>query len=94
MLRPQEKDPLHGITLEMIVTYVFNTYGWEELARQIPVKCFMSNPTIKSSLTFLRKTEWARKRVEGLYTWTTRKGVDESLFAIQPERVLKDPKKL
>jgi uncharacterized protein (DUF2132 family) len=61
------KDPLHGITLEMILTRLVEQYGWEELGSQIPIKCFTNNPSIKSSLTFLRRTPWARKKVEGLY---------------------------
>jgi uncharacterized protein (DUF2132 family) len=61
------KDPLHGITLEMIVTRLVEQYGWEELGTRIPIRCFTNNPSIKSSLTFLRKTPWARKNVEDLY---------------------------
>lgn len=61
------KDPLHGITLEMILTRLFEQYGWEELGKRIPIKCFTHNPSIKSSLTFLRRTPWARKKVERLY---------------------------
>ncbi len=58
------KDPLHGITLENLLTQLVKRHGWRELASRIPVRCFMFNPTVKSSLTFLRKTPWARKRVE------------------------------
>lgn len=61
------KDPLHGVTLEMIVTHIQKKYGWEKMARLIPVRCFSYNPSIKSSLTFLRKTQWARKKVEEWY---------------------------
>lgn len=60
-------DPLHGKTLEMIVTHLVDMYGWEELEKIIPINCFRSNPSIKSSLKFLRKTPWARKKVEDLY---------------------------
>ena len=67
------KDPLHGKTLEAIVTELSNYYGWEELARQININCFKSNPSVKSSLTFLRKTDWARKKVESLYLYMLRK---------------------
>jgi uncharacterized protein (DUF2132 family) len=66
----QPNNPLHGITLEKIVTYLVDHYGWGELADRIPVNCFISNPSIKSSLTFLRKTPWARKKVEDLYVYT------------------------
>lgn len=60
-------DPLHGITLEKIVTELVAQYGWEELAYRIPVRCFQFDPSVKSSLTFLRKTPWARTKVEQLY---------------------------
>ena len=66
-------DPLHGKTLEAIVTELVSHYGWEELSQQININCFKSNPSVKSSLTFLRKTEWARKKVEGLYLYMLRK---------------------
>ncbi len=60
-------DPLHGRTLEMIVKQLVFHFGWEELGSIIRIRCFNENPTIKSSLTFLRKTDWARKKVEQLY---------------------------
>ncbi|MCC6141277.1 MAG: DUF2132 domain-containing protein [Nitrospira sp.] len=61
------RDPLHGITLEMIVTQLVERHGWDELGRRLPVRCFLNNPSIKSSLTFLRKTPWARERLELIY---------------------------
>ena len=61
------KDPLHGITLEALVTALHARYGWEELAKRININCFKSDPSIKSSLKFLRRTPWARKAVEELY---------------------------
>jgi uncharacterized protein (DUF2132 family) len=61
------RDPLHGITLEMIVTQLVERHGWEELGQRLPVRCFLNNPSIKSSLTFLRKTPWARERLELMY---------------------------
>jgi uncharacterized protein (DUF2132 family) len=61
------KDPLHGKTLQMIVEHLVNYYGWEHLGIKINIRCFNENPSIKSSLTFLRKTPWARKKVEELY---------------------------
>jgi uncharacterized protein (DUF2132 family) len=61
------RDPLHGITLEMIVTRLVEQLGWEELGRRVPIRCFTNDPSIKSSLTFLRRTPWARKKVEDLY---------------------------
>ena len=60
-------DPLHGVTLEMIVTRLVEQYGWEELGRRINIKCFNHEPSIKSSLKFLRKTPWAREKTERLY---------------------------
>ena len=69
----KSNDPLHGKTLEAIVTELVSHYGWEELSQQININCFKSNPSVKSSLTFLRKTEWARKKVEGLYLYMLRK---------------------
>lgn len=60
-------DPLHGKTLEMILTELVSHYGWEDLGAIIKINCFNNNPGIKSSLTFLRKTPWARKKVEALY---------------------------
>ena len=64
------KDPLHGVTLEKIVTQLEQRYGWEELSQRIKIKCFSSNPSISSTLKFLRKTPWARKKVEILYSRT------------------------
>ena len=67
MTDPGSRDPLHGITLEMILNQLVEQYGWAELARRIPIRCFSNEPSIKSSLKFLRRTPWARKRVEELY---------------------------
>jgi len=61
------KDPLHGVTLEMMVTQLVERYGWEELGRRIKIKCFTNDPSITSSLKFLRRTPWARQKVEALY---------------------------
>jgi uncharacterized protein (DUF2132 family) len=63
----QPNNPLHGITLETIVTQLVKQYGWAELGERIPIKCFTDNPSIKSSLKFLRQTPWARKKVEDLF---------------------------
>jgi uncharacterized protein (DUF2132 family) len=60
-------DPLHGIKLEMILNRLVGEYGWDELGKRIPIKCFTNNPSIKSSLKFLRRTPWARKKVEELF---------------------------
>lgn len=61
------RDPLHGITLERLLTELVAELGWQELGRRIPVRCFRFDPSIKSSLTFLRKTPWARQEVEAIY---------------------------
>ena len=66
----QSNNPLHGITLEKIVTKLYQHYGWDELADRINVNCFKNDPSVKSSLKFLRKTPWARDKVENLYTET------------------------
>ena len=63
----KSKDPLHGITLQKIVEQLVAHYGFDTLGELIKIKCFTANPSVKSSLTFLRKTEWARKQVEDLY---------------------------
>jgi uncharacterized protein (DUF2132 family) len=67
------KDPLHGLTLEKIVTHLQESLGWEELGNQINIKCFTSNPSVQSSLKFLRKTPWARTKVEDFYKYALRK---------------------
>jgi len=67
------QDPLHGITLEHIVTALHEHYGWETLADKIRINCFYENPSVSSSLKFLRKTPWARKKVEDLYINTIAK---------------------
>ena len=67
MSTKQQQDLLHGVTLERIVTALVDEYGWEKLGSYIKIKCFTSNPSVKSSLKFLRKTPWARTKVENLY---------------------------
>ena len=68
------RDPLHGVTLETIVTQLAERHGWAEMGDRIPVRCFLNNPSVKSSLTFLRKTPWARQRVEA---WFAAEAADE-----------------
>jgi len=63
----ESKDPLHGVTLEMILNQLVQQYGWAELAKRIPIRCLINEPSLKSSLKFLRRTPWARKKVEELY---------------------------
>jgi len=67
MENQKSKDPLHGVTLQAIVEKLVDYYGFDTLGELISIKCFTENPSIKSSLTFLRKTDWARKKVEELY---------------------------
>ncbi|MDP3441747.1 MAG: VF530 family protein [Ignavibacteria bacterium] len=67
MEQGQINNPLHGLTLETILTRLVELYGWDELSRKIKINCFKIDPSIKSSLTFLRKTPWAREKVERLY---------------------------
>ena len=66
----QSRDPLHGVTLQTILTRLVERYGWEELGRRITIRCFTHDPSISSSLKFLRRTPWARKKVEALYLRT------------------------
>ena len=72
MSEEQPKNPLHGVTLKMVLEFLIERYGWRELGERIPIRCFNDNPSLQSSLKFLRRTEWARTKVEGLYLWTLR----------------------
>lgn len=74
MVPSPSKDPLHGVTLEQIINALSSDLGWEELGRLVPIRCFQFDPSVKSSLTFLRKTPWARAKVEQIYIrWKTTK---------------------
>jgi len=75
----QPNNPMHGITLEMILSMLYDQYGWKELGRRINIRCFNSDPSVKSSLKFLRKTPWARKKVEALYLQTLKNIEDKNL---------------
>lgn len=68
----QPRNPLHGVTLEALLTALVEAYGWDGLDARIPLRCFAFEPSIKSSLKFLRKTPWAREKVEGLYLFMLR----------------------
>ena len=70
MNKDQPNNPLHGVTLEMVITKLVDHYGWDGLAQTININCFKIDPSIKSSLKFLRKTQWARDKVEALYIST------------------------
>ncbi len=76
MSNQQSNDPLHGITLEMILTQLVEHYGWDEMGRIINIRCFNNDPSIKSSLHFLRRTPWARNKVEALYLKFKRKTLE------------------
>jgi DNA-binding protein VF530 len=68
----KSNDPLHGVTLEKILVELSDHYGWRELGRRVPIRCFLFDPSIKSSLSFLRQTPWARSKVEEIYVgWKT-----------------------
>ncbi|MFN3188531.1 MAG: VF530 family DNA-binding protein [Candidatus Paceibacteria bacterium] len=85
-MMPQKNNPLHGVNLKTILEELDAYYGWDGLARQINIKCFTDEPSIGSSLTFLRKTPWAREKVEKYYVWTffkrdgTRKGTQTNNY--------------
>ena len=68
----QPRNPLHGVTLEKVVTDLADYYGWDELGQLVPVRCFQHEPSVQSSLKFLRKTPWAREKVESLYLYMLR----------------------
>ena len=72
MASTQPQNPLHGLTLEAIVTALSAHYGWDSLGERIPIRCFTHDPSVASSLKFLRKTPWAREKVEGLYLFMLR----------------------
>ena len=67
MTQPHPNNPMHGITLEMVLKYLEKRYGWEKMFKQVPIQCFLHDPSIKSSLIFLRRTPWARTEVEKMY---------------------------
>jgi uncharacterized protein (DUF2132 family) len=77
MTAEQKNNPLHGITLEAILNHLVDRFGWEVLGQRIRINCFISNPSIQSSLKFLRKTPWARTKVEQLYLDTLKKSEKE-----------------
>ena len=72
MHTPQARNPLHGVTLEAMLNELVAHFGWPELGLQINIRCFISDPSVGSSLKFLRKTPWAREKVEGLYLFMRR----------------------
>jgi len=81
----QPRNPLHGLTLEAIVTALQAEYGWQGLGERIPLRCFTSDPSVASSLKFLRKTPWAREKVESLYLFMLREQRRQQSAAQRPE---------
>lgn len=81
------KDPLHGITLEALLNALVAKYGWAELAKRVNINCFKSDPSIKSSLKFLRRTPWARSEVEALYI----DSLEDDMSVVQPEEKAENP---
>ena len=73
MHQNNSKKPMHGVTLEKMINTLVDYYGWEKLGKRIKIKCFNNDPSVKSSLKFIRKTSWAREKVEGLYRYTVRR---------------------
>jgi uncharacterized protein (DUF2132 family) len=69
---PQTKNPLHGVTLAALLDELVAAYGWDELGQQVRIRCFQSEPSVPSSLKFLRRTPWAREKVESFYLWHLR----------------------
>ena len=94
MNQSQPNNPLHGITLKSILEYLVAEYGWERLSDRISIQCFVNEPSIKSSLKFLRKTDWARAKVERLYlnsiSYDERNGKVDARTATNDEVVLQD----
>lgn len=84
MSEEQPNNPLHGITLEQVITRLERRYGWDYLAANIKINCFKSNPSVKSSLKFLRRTLWAREKVEALYVATFSDEKPATKTAIKP----------
>ena len=80
----QPRNPLHGLTLEAIVTALAEHYGWDELGHRIPIRCFNVDPSVGSSLRFLRKTPWAREKVEALYLFMQRDAARAQRKGISP----------
>jgi uncharacterized protein (DUF2132 family) len=85
MTAPQANNPLHGITLEAMVRALVDHYGWEELGRQIEIRCFNVDPSIASSLKFLRRTPWAREKVEALYRGCAARGPQPPVAPAPPK---------
>jgi uncharacterized protein (DUF2132 family) len=80
----QPRNPLHGVTLAMMMQELVDHFGWAELGRQVPIRCFTSEPSVTSSLKFLRRTPWAREKVESLYLFMQREQARQARAARRP----------
>jgi uncharacterized protein (DUF2132 family) len=80
----QPRNPLHGVTLAMMMQELVDHFGWAELGRQVPIRCFTSEPSVTSSLKFLRRTPWAREKVESLYLFMQREQTRQARAARRP----------
>lgn len=89
-MNDQPHNPLHGITLEMMLVHLVEVYGWSYLADNFRMNCFLSNPSIKSSLTFLRKTPWAREKIEQFYLYTVRKKITKKKITLEDIKKKRD----
>ena len=89
-MNEQKNNPLHGITLEQILNYLVQNYGWEYLSEQVNINCFKVDPSIQSSLKFLRKTPWARTKVESFYLYLKRKEAKELKGMIKGDGLKED----
>ena len=87
----QPRDPLHGVTLAAMVTALHGHFGWAALAQEVPIRCFTSDPSVASSLKFLRKTPWARAKVESLYLWLCREHARQARDACKAGRLSRAP---
>ncbi|WP_159566576.1 VF530 family DNA-binding protein [Budvicia diplopodorum] len=88
----QTNDPLHGVTLERLLTILVDKHGWEKLAGEVNINCFKSDPSVKSSLKFLRRTPWARKQVEELYIRDLQDALEKPKKSDKPQRLEKSEK--
>jgi len=84
MSEEQPRNPLHGVTLAMMVQALVDHFGWAELGRQVPIRCFTTEPSVNSSLKFLRRTPWAREKVESLYLFMRREQARQQRLPRQP----------
>jgi uncharacterized protein (DUF2132 family) len=85
---PQPRNPLHGLTLETMVNELVAHYGWNGLAEQVPLRCFTTDPSIKSSLNLLRKTPWAREKIDSLYLFMKREQTRQARAGSGPSRTV------